>query len=160
MSASRPPPAVYNPPELLLGGALALIGVLPMLPPTFNVELFHGTSLMTPDVMDAFLVYLPSSPAVEGTVAVVGDIVDSTAGVVKDIVDTFQNSEVLASSDLIWFSDMSFSGVDFGYYGYYGPDYFFNVDLLSIDTLGGVDMASGTDDLLALDTLFAFDETD
>ena len=45
---------------LLLSGALALMGVLHELPPTANVGLFQGTSLMTPDVMEAFLEYLPT----------------------------------------------------------------------------------------------------
>ena len=45
---------------LLLSGALALMGVLHELPPTSNVGLFPGTSLMTPDIMEAFLLYLPT----------------------------------------------------------------------------------------------------
>ena len=45
---------------LLLSGALALMDVLHELPPTANVELFQGTNIMTPDVMEAFLVYLPT----------------------------------------------------------------------------------------------------
>lgn len=46
---------------LFLGGALALIGgVLHKHHPTFNVELFHSTNLMTPDVMEALLLYLPT----------------------------------------------------------------------------------------------------
>ena len=45
---------------LLLGGALALVSVLPSLPPTFNVELTPGTLLLTPAGMDDFLLYLPA----------------------------------------------------------------------------------------------------
>ncbi|EPT02477.1 hypothetical protein FOMPIDRAFT_1015268 [Fomitopsis schrenkii] len=151
---------------LFLGSALALIGVLHELPPTSNVELFHGTSLMTPDVMEAFLVYLPTrvdvrsiSPAVEGTAAVVGGIIDGASAAV-----TIRNSAVQAPPGLIWLSETSRS--DIGFYGRRADargarssDYFYNLDFVLFDALDGVDVAKGTGALLAMDApFFVLDE--
>ena len=57
-----------------------------------------------------------TSPAVEGTKAVIDDIIDGATAAVEDIVDTIRNSAVLAPPGLIWLSDTSRS--DIGYYGY------------------------------------------
>ncbi|TFY65287.1 hypothetical protein EVJ58_g2078 [Rhodofomes roseus] len=105
--------------------------------------------------MEDFLLYLPSSPAVEGTAALVGDLVDGTAGVVGDLVDTIRNSAALASPEFIWLSDMSLSDIGYG-------SVYFDLDFVLVDTLGGVDMANGTGDRLDMDFSFvvAFDDED